>query len=131
MKILIVDDEPASLKKMTMLLIPYGKCETADTGEKAKAFFFKSFEENERFGLVVIDIGLPDINGLELLRLICNKETETMETPSKKIVMTAQSSMDNVKKAVGMCDAFFVKPVKKDMLINKLHEIGISPPKGA
>ncbi|HEY3701802.1 MAG TPA: ATP-binding protein, partial [Acidimicrobiales bacterium] len=64
LRILVVEDEPATLRLMARLLRGLGhEAETAGTIAQA----IEVFEAGE-FDLVVSDIGLPDGNGLDLMR---------------------------------------------------------------
>lgn len=63
-RILLVEDDPATLHAMSKLL---GKLGYRVTSASTVASALKSAEEGE-FDLVISDIGLPDGNGLELMR---------------------------------------------------------------
>lgn len=126
MRILIVDDEFVALTKMVKWLSEYGQCDVATNGKQAYDMFLKALGKLEPYDLITIDIVMPGINGFMLLKLICAKEQNTRVTPSKKIMVSEQGCPSNVIHArIHHCDAFIVKPVKKEILKNKLIEIGI------
>ena len=64
--ILVVEDEPATLRLMARLLRGLGH---AVTTAETIASGFEAFEAGE-FGLIVSDIGLPDGTGLDLMRRV-------------------------------------------------------------
>ena len=64
LRILVVEDEPATLRLMARLLRGLGH---AITTANAVASAYEAFEAGE-FDLIVSDIGLPDGTGLELIR---------------------------------------------------------------
>ncbi len=76
--------------------------------------------EDEFYALIIIDIGLPDMDGLELITKI-NKTDPDM----RKIILTGNPSMDNVKTALkrGAHD-YLTKPVQlaelKETIANQL-----------
>lgn len=67
-----------------------------------------SLLEDEFYALIIIDIGLPDMDGLELITKI-NKTDPDM----RKVILTGNPSMDNVKTALkrGAHD-YLTKPVQ-------------------
>jgi len=63
-KILVVDDNPASLYATVRILRAGGfEVLESDTGMGALAK-----AENENIGVIILDINLPDIDGLEVCR---------------------------------------------------------------
>lgn len=101
-KILIVDDEAPFRAAMRRLLEKSHVVVEADTGEKGL-----KLAAQERPDLVLLDIGLPDMNGLELLPRL--KE----QRPSPTVVMiTAYEHVKEVVLAIkrGAFD-YLVKPV--------------------
>ena len=64
-KILLVDDEPGMLRYIkTLLEVDNHDVETASTGEQALQTVEKGLEPD----LVLLDLGLPDIDGVVLCR---------------------------------------------------------------
>jgi len=71
--ILIVDDDPDLREIIEYCLTPLGRTiVVADGGESAWALI-----QAQPFAVVVSDMSMPGINGLELLRLIREKGLET------------------------------------------------------
>ena len=64
-EILIVDDDEVIRETLYELLSSQYTCETAGTAEEALRKL-----QQERFGVVVTDISMPGLSGLELLRLV-------------------------------------------------------------
>ncbi len=64
--ILVVDDEPAVLDSLRLLLkIGRHQVEVADQGEKALSMYAPG-----KYDLVITDCAMPDLNGLELAKAI-------------------------------------------------------------
>ena len=126
MRILVVDDEFVALTKMVTWLSEYGQCDVATNGKQAYDMFLKALGELKPYNLITIDIVMPGLNGFMLLKRICANEQNPRVPPSKKIMVSEQGCPSNVVNAgMNHCDAFIVKPVKKEILKNKLIEIGI------
>jgi len=84
-KILIVDDEHSILETLQMFMEEKGfSVLTADTGGKALLIF-----EKEQPRIVILDIRLPDMNGLDVLKSMMEKNF-----PSKIIMITAFQDME-------------------------------------
>ncbi len=74
-KILIIDDEKNILAVLSEILEEDGhSVRTAENGEKGIKILRESLEEIE---LVLLDIKLPDWNGIDLLKLIKNEKPKT------------------------------------------------------
>jgi DNA-binding response OmpR family regulator len=102
MKILIVEDEPQMLENMAKTL-------EAEAYIVESAASFK--EASQRIGVyeydcILLDIGLPDGNGLELLKTIKNKGLE-----DGVIIVSAKDSLDDKLKGLDLgADDYLPKP---------------------
>lgn len=129
MKMLIVDDEMAALTKMKTLLSAYGECTMVINGQHALQQCAKAIQSETPFDLITIDIELPEMNGIDLLAAINKLETSSNVPASKKLMVTASGTKDNLLKAtIKGCDGFIVKPVKRDTLSEKMTSLGFQIP---
>ncbi len=117
-RLLIVDDEEALTFSLyqTFINVPI-ECEvlTASNGDEALARI-----EEKRFDLVITDIAMPGINGLDLLSMIKARDAKT-----KVIVITAYGSDDNKEQAYRRgADNYMEKPFDlyeiKDLVLKLL-----------
>lgn len=128
MRILIVDDEFVALTKMVAILSDYGECECATNGRQAFEMYSEAVIQGQYFDLIVVDINMPELNGLGLLERISLDERSLKLPTMRKIIVSAASNATNVLKAGDFsCDAFLVKPVRRDALCAKLVEMGLEP----
>lgn len=127
MRILAIDDEFAALKKMEVLLSRFGTCDGATNGQEATDLYSKAIREKRPYGLITVDIELPDTSGLDLLKFFHGLETMSKKIASKKIVVSAHGNPDNVLDAAKFCHGFINKPIKRDVLAEKLKALGILP----
>ncbi len=87
--------------------------DTAETGRAAVAASNANF-----YNLALIDIRLPDMEGVELLTAI-----RKTVPPTVKIIVTGYPSMENAIKAVNKgVDGYMVKPFKNEELLSKIEE---------
>lgn len=127
MKILIIDDEIAALTKMKALLSTYGECSMATNSNQAIQLCTKALEAQTPFNLITIDINLASESGLDILETLNNLEQQAKIPQSKKIMVTASGTKENLLKAyVKGCDGFWVKPIKRDMLEEKMIALGLA-----
>jgi two-component system, chemotaxis family, chemotaxis protein CheY len=129
MRILVVDDDFIALKKVMDMLGRYGECDAATNGKQAIMMYCKAFGDGQPYDLVTLDIEMPELTGLEALRMLSEKEQMKQIPRSKKIMVTGSSNRTNVVEAMHHhCDAFLVKPITLDVLTRTLTRLGISAP---
>ena len=112
-RILLVDDEPALTNLLKMALHYEGwEIEVAHDGAQAIAKY-------EEFGpdLLVLDIMLPDIDGLEILRRI-----RELQGYTPTLFLTARDSvMDRVTGLTAGADDYLTKPFSLEELVARLR----------
>mgnify|MGYP001574580833 FL=1 len=112
-KILVIDDEDIVLISCKRALLPEGfEVKTAQNGIQG----LKMIEE-ERFDLVFTDLKMPDIDGMEVLRIIKQRWPET-----GVIIITGYQTVDSAVKAIklGAYD-YIEKPFTPDGIINAVN----------
>src|SRR5665647_685939 len=119
MKILVVDDE----KDMQMLFEQRFRKEIRDhitefvfafSGEEALSYLNQHVHEAV---LILSDINMPGMSGLELLRHIKQKFAE----PPPVVMITAYGDPENYNQAISLgADDFLTKPVDFSLLKEKL-----------
>lgn len=100
--VLIIDDDKGMCKTLSRILELDGYAVTAaNTGSNGVACIKES-----PFNIAILDIKLPDVDGVELLKII------KMTNPDLNIIMmTAYASTENAIKALNEgADAFVTKP---------------------
>lgn len=127
MRSLAIDDEFAALKKMETMLSDFGECDAATNGKHARELYAQAIKDGQPYALITIDIELPDTSGLELLKYFFDVEMKSNAFVSKKIIITAHGNPDNVVGASKFCDGFITKPVKRDVLKQKICDMGFEP----
>ena len=113
-RILIVDDDENIRKVLSTILVEEGYA--IDTARNGKEAINKS---NEKFyNLALIDIRLPDIQGVELLSKI--RDT----TPKmRKIIITGYPSLQNAVEALNRgADAYVMKPFEMEKILKTIKE---------
>jgi DNA-binding response OmpR family regulator len=114
LRILIVEDEAALAERMSASLTRHGFTpETVATAEDAHAF------ATDGFSVLIIDLGLPGMNGLDLIRSL---RRNGLTTPV--LILTARGNwQDKVEGLNAGADDFIVKPVRIEELVARLHAL--------
>ena len=107
-KILVVDDEKATLSMFRLLLDAYGyTVYTAENGAEGLAIFQKEKPE-----IVLTDIKMPGIDGLAVLQQI-----KEIDPNTAVIVITGHGDTALAEQAVALDAVDFIhKPIKKEAL---------------
>ncbi len=127
MRILVTDDDFVSRNILHAILLPYGRCSLATDGTAALDAFTSAHEAGDPFDLIFIDVQMPEMDGHETLKRIRVAETE-MALPEdsrvKAIMVTASRDVKNVIAAKeSRCEAYLVKPVEKERLLDELRRL--------
>jgi len=105
MSVLLIDDDPGIRKLLTRELKRRGlEVETAANGEEGLALLDRRDPD-----VVVCDVRMPDLNGLEVLRRIKEREPDTTEV----IMLTGHGTIDSAIEAIKAgAYHYLTKPVK-------------------
>ena len=114
MRILLVEDEVALAERVVANLGRHGMtCEWLGNGEDALAF------AADGFSVLVVDVGLPGMSGIELVRGL---RSRGLATPI--LILTARSSWEEKVEGLNAgADDFIVKPVRTEELVARLHAL--------
>ena len=98
--------------------------------QPARGLFHKAIGEKKPFNLVCLDMGLPDLDGREVLskiRAIEDLRGVQKEQKVPVIAITAASDAATVRSVVEMGDGYIVKPVNREKLVENLVRLGLIP----
>lgn len=111
---LLVDDNRVNLRLLVTLMkkAKYSHGE-AENGQEALDKFKSCSSSDDPFDFILMDIGMPVLNGMEATKLIREHEREHNLQPTKIIALTAWADTKTQEEAMasGM-DLFIPKPVK-------------------
>ncbi|MBS1852994.1 MAG: response regulator [Acidobacteria bacterium] len=112
-RILLVDDEPSILQGYQRLLRNEFELETASSGEEA----LKTLSHHGPFAVVVSDMRMPGMDGIQFLAKVKRKEPETI-----RIMLTGHADIETAVHAVneGSIFRFLTKPCNKEVIAKTL-----------
>ncbi len=131
MKCLIVEDSFVARKLLKMYLSSCADCDIAVDGNEAVEAFSHAMDEKEPYDLICLDIMMPNMDGREALKAIRQIESEhgIGGLDCVKVIMT--TALGDPKNVIGSfregCEAYIVKPVKKDKLLEEIENLGLVP----
>jgi len=117
MKILIIDDEP-SIKKY---IVPFfeRKGHDVDIAQLGKEGL-RYFKENSPYDVIVVDLGLPDMKGQDIIKEI---RLVNKIVPVAVFSGHTEQKFKDETKALG-ADEYFTKPIMPPELIKGVEELG-------
>jgi DNA-binding NtrC family response regulator len=114
-KILVVDDELIIRVSCEKALIPEGyEVKSAASGIEALEIL-----ENEHFPLILLDLKMPDMDGIEVL-----KKTKERWPNTKVIIITGYSTVETAVQALRLGAYNYIeKPFTPDALLAAVKEV--------
>lgn len=129
MRILIAEDDLVSRIFMKKFLMKYGDCDVVVDGLETIDAFLAAFKEGKCYDLVCLDIMMPKLDGLKVLKALRDIEKQKGIDPKmgvKIIMTTALNDKDTIMNAYESgCEAYAWKPIETDKFILVLKELGL------
>ena len=109
-KILICDDEEGIRESLRLILGDHYDLILTDNGEQC----LQCLDNNQNIGLVLLDIKMPKVNGLEILKAVKEKRPNL-----DVIIVTGYKSVEAASEASSLgASGYIVKPFKSDEILN-------------
>ncbi len=131
MNILIVDDSKISVTIIEKHLgnVEYESIQYAENGEEAFSKYSELLKKSTDDIVILMDINMPKMNGIESIKKIRNLEKEnniSIEKRSKIVVVTAydSESAEHLARLVG-ANSYCRKPLVTGVLIEALENLDI------
>lgn len=119
LKVLLVDDEPFILQGLSVIIDWNGEgFEIA--GMASNAFEALEVLKREKIDLVIADIKMPKMTGLELLEKVKDEKI----SDAHFVILSGYNDFDYVRTALrNECLDYMLKPVEQEELLNVLHKV--------
>lgn len=135
MNILVVDDEPATQLLLEGLLTPLGECAIAGDGLEAVEQFEEKLYADDAFDLVLMDLDMPRMCGLdavERIRALERGRGVPRDQQTRIVVLTALRDQNLMVSALQDYDVdmYIRKPIDADKLYALLRHEGLPVPFG-
>ena len=111
-KILIIDDELGIRESLNLILSDHYDLILTDSGTQA----LDVIDNCSDLGLILMNIKIPQINGLEILATIKEKKPDL-----NVIIITGYKSVETASEASSLgASGYIVKPFKSDEILEKV-----------
>ena len=111
----VIEDDDATAHKIVQILSDAGMC----VGGNPTGKYSVHFCTEERYDVITLDLSLPDMDGIEVIRKL---RAAKVTTPI--LVLTEDASVESKIKALGLgADDYMTKPFHKDELVARLKAI--------
>jgi DNA-binding response OmpR family regulator len=118
-RVLLVEDEDLARKTLSFYLNTiFDEVVLAKDGAEGLTAIKENFENNENFDLVITDLNMPNINGMqmidEILKLLPNQ---------RFIIVSAHKNEEDLLKLINLrVSGYFVKPLNIDNMMDMLQK---------
>ncbi len=122
LRVLYVEDESSVREKFVMMLENlFDSVEPCESAHSAVKLYKKSFDESSPYDIVITDMYMPDINGLELSRTILD-----LNPDQKILAISAYNDSEVLESLIDLGVSNYIqKPVKRDRLIDIIYKIAL------
>ncbi|MEW5895070.1 MAG: response regulator [Candidatus Omnitrophota bacterium] len=123
-RLMVVDDNERNVELLVEILGDRAQCDVAYNGEDALVAYNRSIEKNAPYDIILLDIVMPGIDGLDVLKAIrAKEEARKIEigrgVPVIMVTAYKEPFMDAFNKG---CDDYILKPVDPDKLVKKIED---------
>ncbi|ATW26096.1 response regulator [Candidatus Formimonas warabiya] len=129
MRILIAEDDLSSRKFLFKFLSQFGECDMTVDGLETLDAFLMAIKEDKPYDLICLDIMMPKVDGVKILKAIKDLEVQKGILPEKRvkvIMTTALAKTQIVQNAFEAgCDAYASKPIDTEKLVEVLRKLGL------
>ncbi len=116
---------------MGEMLSPLGSCHFAVDGEETVEAVRTALAEDAPYDLLCLDINMPNKDGHQALEEIRKLEDEhgvALGQGTVIIITTAESGSKAILQAFDrQCEAYVVKPIIKERLLDQISKLGLIP----
>jgi Response regulators consisting of a CheY-like receiver domain and a winged-helix DNA-binding domain len=129
MRILIVEDDEASAIYLQKILSQYGECDITVNGIETLEAYLMALQDNFPYDLICLDIMIPKINGVKVLKSIRELERKKRVKKNqhvKVIVITALAETQFVNESLtDGYDVYVQKPIERATLNEAMKKLDL------
>ncbi|MGE5844289.1 MAG: response regulator [Syntrophaceae bacterium] len=131
LRILVLEDDASTCRLMQIFLDQIGECRIVSGGRTALDSFQSALDQGKPFDLLLLDIMVPEINGIDVLkkvRMIERSRGIHDRNRAKVIITSSLSDARNMEQARSEeSDGYLVKPVNRAKLFSAIRTMGLLP----
>jgi two-component system chemotaxis response regulator CheY len=136
LRCLIVEDDELSRELLALQMEPYAQCDLASNGLEGVDKFSVALESAEPYQLILLDIVMPEMDGLEAAKVIRKLEDRQGITADRGVQIVVLSSLSTPQDVIqayvaAQSSAHLVKPVQPEKLVKTLRKLELIPAENA
>ncbi len=130
LKTLIIDDQPTSIAILEGMLADHCDCFVATNGQKGIEFFEHALKSGQPFDVVLLDIVMPELDGIETLKRLRKIELSgrslqlfgKQDGLTRIIMQTCSEDPQDFLASYmeGRCNGYINKPYSRDEILEKV-----------
>jgi two-component system chemotaxis response regulator CheY len=120
-RILVVEDSASTRSFIRSALETGGRLGPCDIVEASSGFDALRLLPRGPYDLVITDINMPDINGLELVQFI--RKSDRHRSTALMIISTQSSEKDRLRGMSLGADEYLAKPLSADALLSAVDRL--------
>ena len=123
-RVLVVDDDFLNRKLILDILKGKAECDVAANGQEALTAYAHSLKKKEPYQVVLLDVSMPEVDGMEVLKSIRADEAKRgirLGTGIPVIMVTGHKEFFMNSFSTG-CDDYILKPFSPAALLGKVEE---------
>ena len=123
-KVLVVDDEAINRRLIRGVLAYKAVCDCVETGQEALIAFTSAYETKNPYQVVLLDIAMPQMDGIEVVKAMRGYEETNGIRLGKgiPIIMVTAFKEPFMEAFQEGADDYILKPVDQDTLIQKIRD---------
>ncbi|MGE5423104.1 MAG: response regulator [Ignavibacteriales bacterium] len=129
MKVLIAEDDLGSRKFLFKFLSAYGDCDITVDGAETLEAFLMAWEDGAPYDLICLDIMMPKLDGIKVMKAIREFELHKGIQDDKKtriIMTTALNNQETVLESFEAgCQAYAAKPIDLEKMIEVMKKMAL------
>jgi two-component system chemotaxis response regulator CheY len=116
--VLVIEDEPVMRERLVEMLYKAGATDVTECENAASAR--RAFDAG-KFQIVLLDLGLPDGDGHELM-----KAFKTARDGQHIVLVTADDSIDSIQRAISAgANGYVVKPYSQEKILDVVSNYAV------
>jgi two-component system chemotaxis response regulator CheY len=118
-----------SRRFLSKFLSQYGECDIVVDGMEALDAYLIAVKEKSPYDVICLDIMMPKVDGVKVLKAIRDFETQNGLLPEKRAKIMMITALDDTKYVHDAfelgCEAYAAKPVNTEKLEEVMSKLGI------